>query len=89
MSTNITFTRNVCIYSVLGGKVSILEGHSIGHSKQINVYMYMCPIPRGFLYTAILLYDSKIEECRLLGWGAVWVYYKPTFRRNVLPPSSG
>jgi hypothetical protein len=29
------------------------------------------------------------EECRLLGCGAVWVYYKPTFRRNVSPQNSG
>jgi hypothetical protein len=29
------------------------------------------------------------EECRLMGCGTVWVYYKPTFRRNMSPPSSG
>jgi hypothetical protein len=29
------------------------------------------------------------EECRLLGSGAAWIYYKPTFRRNVSLPSSG
>jgi hypothetical protein len=29
------------------------------------------------------------EECPLLEYGAVWVYYKPTFRRNISPPSSG
>jgi hypothetical protein len=33
--------------------------------------------------------SKSIEECRLLGCGTVWVYYKPTFRRNVSPPSSG
>jgi hypothetical protein len=25
------------------------------------------------------------EECRLLGCCTVWVYYKPTFRRNMSP----
>jgi hypothetical protein len=29
------------------------------------------------------------EACRLLGCGAVWAYYKPTFQKNVSPPSSG
>jgi hypothetical protein len=24
-----------------------------------------------------------IEECCLVGYGATWVYYKPTFRRNI------
>jgi hypothetical protein len=32
----------VCMQSVPGGKVSILGGHSIGHSKQ-NVCMYTTP----------------------------------------------
>jgi hypothetical protein len=35
------------IQSVPGGKVNILRGHRIGHSKQ-KLYMYMCPIPNGF-----------------------------------------
>jgi len=35
------------IQSVPGGKVNILGGHSIGHSKQ-NVYMNMCPTPNGY-----------------------------------------
>jgi hypothetical protein len=29
------------------------------------------------------------EECRLLGCGSMWVLLEPTFRRSVLPPSSG
>jgi hypothetical protein len=33
--------------------------------------------------------DAGHEECLLLGCGDVWVYYKPTFRRNMSPPSSG
>jgi hypothetical protein len=37
----------------------------------------------------ILKITPNYEECRLLGCGAVWVYYEPTFRRNVSPPSSG
>jgi hypothetical protein len=36
------------IQSVPGGKVNILGGHSIGHSKQKTVYMHMCSIPNGF-----------------------------------------
>jgi hypothetical protein len=35
------------IQGVPGGKVNILGGHSIGHSKQKR-YMNMCPIPNGF-----------------------------------------
>jgi hypothetical protein len=30
-----------------GGKVSILGGHRIDHSKQ-KMYIYMCSIPNGF-----------------------------------------
>jgi hypothetical protein len=30
------------IESVLGGKVNILEGHSIGHFKQKHIYIYIC-----------------------------------------------
>jgi hypothetical protein len=33
--------------------------------------------------------NNNFEQCRLLGCGAVWVYYKPPFRRNVSPQSSG
>jgi hypothetical protein len=39
------------------GKVNILGGHSIDHSKQ-KVYVYMCPIPNGFRDRAISLYSS-------------------------------
>jgi hypothetical protein len=45
------------IQSLPGGKVNILGGHSIGHSKQ-KVYMYMCPIPNGFRDRAISLYSA-------------------------------
>jgi hypothetical protein len=37
----------------------------------------------------ILKTTLNYEECRLLVCDAVWVYYKPTFRRNMSPPSSG
>jgi hypothetical protein len=37
------------IQGVPGGKVNILGGHSIGHSKK-KVYMNVCPIPNGFRY---------------------------------------
>jgi hypothetical protein len=46
---------------VQGGRVNILRGHSIGHSKH-KVYMYMCPIPIGFRDIAISLYSSKIID---------------------------
>jgi hypothetical protein len=41
-----------------GGKVSILGGHSIGHSKQNEMY----PIPNGFRDRAISLQISKIVD---------------------------
>jgi hypothetical protein len=36
------------LQAVPGGNVNIPEGHSIGHSRQKKVYMYMCPILDGF-----------------------------------------
>jgi hypothetical protein len=44
------FTNDIYIYTgVPGRKVSILEGHSIGHSNpKKGVYRYTCPIPNGF-----------------------------------------
>jgi hypothetical protein len=47
--------------NVRGGKVNILGGHSIGHSKQ-KMNVYMCPIPNGFRIRAISLYSSKIVD---------------------------
>jgi hypothetical protein len=44
------------IQNVPGRKVNILGGHSIGHSKQVKIYKYMCPIPNGFRDRAISLY---------------------------------
>jgi hypothetical protein len=41
-----------------GGKVNILGDHSIGHSKQ-KLYMYMCPIPKGFSF--IELFHSTVH----------------------------
>jgi hypothetical protein len=54
----------VCIIQdVPRGKVNIVGGHSIGHTKQKkNVYMYMCSIPKGFWDTDISLYSSKIVD---------------------------
>jgi hypothetical protein len=40
------------IQRVPGGKVNILGGHGIGHSKK-KVYVNMCPIPDGFRYLAL------------------------------------
>jgi hypothetical protein len=33
--------------------------------------------------------DGDYEECRLLGFYAVWLLYEMTFRKNVSSPSSG
>jgi hypothetical protein len=50
---------SITTQSVPEGKVNIPGGHSIGHSKQKNVYIYMCPIPNAFRERAISLYSSK------------------------------
>jgi hypothetical protein len=42
------------LYSVPGGKVNILGGHS----KQKKKSMYVCPIPSGFRERAISVYSS-------------------------------
>jgi hypothetical protein len=34
-------------------------------------------------------HDGDYEECHLLEFDAMWLLWKPTFRGNVLPPSSG
>jgi hypothetical protein len=55
MKTN----EGIDIQSVQGGKVNILGGHSIAHSKRKEkVYMYKCPIPNGFGDRAISLYST-------------------------------
>jgi hypothetical protein len=51
------------IQSVPRGKVNILGGHSVCHSKQEIVY-YMCPIPNGFRDRAISPYSSKIVDTK-------------------------
>jgi hypothetical protein len=50
------------IQSIHGGKVNILGGHSVGHSKQRSVYMYMCPIPNTFRDRDISHYSSKTVD---------------------------
>jgi hypothetical protein len=57
-SVNNAFT----IQSVPEGKFSILGGHSIGHSKQKDVYIYIYRIQNGFRDTTISLYSSKFVE---------------------------
>jgi hypothetical protein len=52
--------------NALGGRVNILEGHSIGHSKQ-NVHMYMCLIPNSFRDTAIVC----VRVCRDICYTAI------------------
>jgi hypothetical protein len=49
------------IQHVSGGKVNVLGGHNIGHSRK-KVYMYMCPVPNGFRDRTISLYSSKISD---------------------------
>jgi hypothetical protein len=51
--------KELYIQDVPGGKVSILGGDNIGHSRKKN-YMCMCPIPNGFQDSVISLYSSKI-----------------------------
>jgi hypothetical protein len=49
---------------VPGGKISILGGHSIGHSNQ-KFFMYMCAIPNGFRGRAISLSKTVGKKVRL------------------------
>jgi hypothetical protein len=51
--------QNTVYTDVPGGKVSILGGHSLSHSKQ-KMYMYTCTIPNDFRDRAISLHSSKI-----------------------------
>ena len=45
--SSVSIAQAVCLQIVRGGKVTILGGHSIGHSKQ-NPYVYTCQIANGF-----------------------------------------
>jgi hypothetical protein len=49
------------IQIVPGGKVNILGGHRIGHSKQ-KLYTQMCAIPNILRNRAISPYSSKIVD---------------------------
>jgi hypothetical protein len=49
------------IQSVPEGKINILGGDIIGHSKQ-KLYMYMCPIPSGFRDRVISL-RTQFQNC--------------------------
>jgi len=51
------------IQGVPGGKVNILGGHIIGHSKKKT---YMCPTPNGFRGRAISSYSCKIVDKEIL-----------------------
>jgi hypothetical protein len=53
------------IQNVPGGKVSILGGHSIGHSNQKHC-MYICPIPNGFRDRPISLYSTLYRRATRL-----------------------
>jgi hypothetical protein len=58
---SVVFAIKPIAMCIQGGKVNILGGHSIGHSKQ-KVYLYTCPIPNGFRDRAISLYSSKTVD---------------------------
>jgi hypothetical protein len=49
------------IQNVPGGKVSILGGHSIDHSKQ-KMYMYICPTPNVSRGGPISLYSRATRH---------------------------
>jgi hypothetical protein len=48
------------LQSVPGGKVNILGGHNIGHSKK-KIYMNICPIPNGFRYLASMFFNLALN----------------------------
>jgi hypothetical protein len=64
------------IQSVPGGKVNILGGHRISHSKQ-KIHMYLCPVPSGFRDKDISLYSSKfvVKKAILLTVSNTGIYY--------------
>jgi hypothetical protein len=54
------------IQSVSGGKLNILGGHCIRHSKKKKLYTYMCPIPNGSRDRAISLNSSKVVDKKVI-----------------------
>jgi hypothetical protein len=61
ISCSIQVTCVCVIEGCPGGKVSILRGHSIGHSKE-KIDVYMVATPNGFGDRDISLYSSKIVD---------------------------
>jgi hypothetical protein len=57
MQMGLCYNSECTIQNDSRGKVSILGGQSIGHSKQ-KMYMYMCPIPNGVRDRAISLCNA-------------------------------
>jgi hypothetical protein len=55
-----TWSQEFQLYTqyVPGGNVNILGSHTVGHSKQKKMYIYMCPLPNGFRDRAVSLYRS-------------------------------
>jgi hypothetical protein len=53
------------IQVIVRGKVNILGGHSIGHSKQRNIYI--CPIPNDFHDSAMDVLARVRERQDALG----------------------
>jgi hypothetical protein len=46
---------------VPGGKDNIMEGHIINYFKQKKIaYTYMCPIPKGSLYSSKIVDKKEI-----------------------------
>jgi hypothetical protein len=56
---SINYSLNNTALDVSGEKVSILGGHSIGHSEK-KMYMYL--IPTGFRGRTVSLYSSIIVD---------------------------
>jgi hypothetical protein len=92
---SMTITRNGksgCVYESLQGwpyqwvQEAVLSTTS--HLPSIS-----CPSGNAILVLIIFACNSELslrhEECHLLGCYAVVLLWEPTFRRTVLPPSSG
>jgi hypothetical protein len=58
------------------GKVNILGGHSIGHSKHSNSYMYMCPIPNCCRDRAVSLCSSLDLAPNTVLPSGIWIGLK-------------
>jgi hypothetical protein len=55
-------SRRLGVQATRGGKVIIVGGHSIGHSKQKSVYVHVSCIPNGFRDRARISLYSTDEQ---------------------------